>query len=480
MFFDMFPTDYTGSWLGIMQLRELAKYVWKHRAGLDIILLVVLLLCVLVYASSCGNAVSATCITTDAISSMVALLITVNCTREQGKDTSMHLFTSVAWLTYGYIGADLLGWITLQAQASNFLQYTVDLLEILLGYAATMMFTRYVREFTGFHNKFMRILYYTLFILSGLFIVCLLATMPFGLPFKVVDRIYIRGPLYALFQAFPMFMLFIDMFAIMRSDKLNLQEKISLAVYCLAPLVAVPLQFLHYGVAATSVAMLVSMVIVYNNIFMQRNKTLVQQDNELTQNRVQMMVSQIQPHFLYNTLTSIANLCEKDPRTARQAIVDFSDYLRVNLDSLKCRQNVPFVKELEHCQTYLNFEKMRFEDDLNIIYDIQFTDFVIPILSVQPLLENAVKYGICGKAGGGTVRLSTYRADETVYVVIEDDGVGFDPTETPRDTSRQHIGLENVEYRIQQMCGGSVQVESSPGIGTKITISLPERKGGKL
>lgn len=455
------------------------KYMLDHRFGVDIILLIVLLLIVLVYASSCGDTVSATCIATDAICSIVALLITINCNREQDKDVSMHIFTTVAWLTYGYIGADLLGWITLEAHACNFLQYVVDTAEILLAYAATMMFIRYVREIIGFRNSFTRVLYYTLFGLSGLFVIFLLATLPFGLPFKVVDRIYIRGPLYPLFQIFPLVVLVINLIVIMSSKKLPFFEKVSLATYCLAPLVAVPLQFLHYGISATAVSMMVSLVVVYNNIFMQRNKILVRKDNELTQNRVQMMVSQIQPHFLYNTLTSIANICEKDPKAARQAIVDFSDYLRVNLDSLKCRQNVPFKKELEHCQTYLNFEKMRFEEDLTIVYDIQTTDFVIPILSVQPLLENAVKHGICNKHGGGTVCLRTYRQDHNIYVVIEDDGIGFDITSAPKDNSRAHIGLENVRYRLKQMCGGSMQIESTPGVGTKVTICLPDEKGGR-
>ena len=455
------------------------KYLHQHRMGIDIFLLIIALMTVLVYASSCDSAANAACVVTDAIGCVVALLVVVNCMREQGKDTSMRIFTIVVWSTFAYILVDLLGWIAMEEHSHNLFQYIVDSAEILIGYAATLLFTRYVREFTGFRNKFMRVFYYLLFGLGILFSVGLLATLPFGLPFKIVDRIYIRGPLYALFQSFAVCVLFVDLFAIMSSGKLTLYEKVSLSTYCLAPLIALPVQFLHFGVAATSVSMLVSLVIVYNNIFMQRNKQIVQQDRELTQSRVRMMVSQIQPHFLYNTLTSIANICEKDPKTARRAIVDFSGYLRVNLDSLKCDQNVSFRKELEHCQTYLNFEKMRFEEDLNIEYDIQVTDFLIPILTVQPLLENAVKYGICGKSGGGTVRLSTYRKDDAIYVVIEDNGVGFDVTAAPQDTSRQHIGLENVRYRLRQMRGGTMEVESTPGIGTKVTICLPEKKGGE-
>ncbi len=459
------------------KFQKILRSISARRTFFLVILLILLLLLTLVYASLSKDTSTATSIAADAVCATVAVLIAINCMREEERDATMRIFVWLTWYTFGFIIMDLLGWVTLEARAPSALQYIADISEMLIGYIATMTFTRYLREFIGIHHKWLRIAYKSVFVLGILFSAAFLVTLPWGLPFSVVNRIYVRGPLYALFQSYPIIVLVMNQGVILKSQRLTAREKVSLSTYCLAPLVALPLQFLHYGVAATGVSLLISLVIVYNNIYMQRSKILMQQDQELTQSRVQLMVSQIQPHFLYNTLTSIANICEKDPKAARQAIVDFSDYLRVNLDSLKCQKNVPFTRELEHCQTYLNFEKMRFEEDLNIEYDVQVTDFAVPILSVQPLLENAVKHGICNKAGGGTVRLTTYRQDEVVYIIIEDDGVGFDTTSTHHDDSRQHIGLENVRYRLQQMCGGEMTVESVPGKGTKVTITLPNERG---
>ncbi len=180
---------------------------------------------------------------------------------------------------------------------------------------------------------------------------------------------------------------------------------------------------------------------------------------ELYEAKVNVMVSQIRPHFMYNALSSIAILCKLNPETAYDATITFSDYLRGNMDSLKQTAPVPFTQELEHLKKYLYIEKLRFADKLNIEYDIQTTDFVLPQLSVQPLVENAVKHGVGMKKKGGTVTISTRETDDAYEVIIQDDGVGFDVNETKND-GRSHIGMENTRKRIKDMCGGEVVQET--------------------
>ena len=190
------------------------------------------------------------------------------------------------------------------------------------------------------------------------------------------------------------------------------------------------------------------------------------------------MVSQIRPHFMYNALSSIAILCKLNPDTAYHATVAFSDYLRGNMDSLKQSAPVPFEKELEHLKKYLYIEKLRFDDQLNIEYDIQDTNFEIPLLSVQPLVENAVKHGVGMKEDGGTVRISTRETETAHEVIIEDDGVGFDVNEQKND-GRSHIGMENTKKRLQDMCGGEVIIKSKPGEGTAAKIIIPKKEENK-
>ena len=199
---------------------------------------------------------------------------------------------------------------------------------------------------------------------------------------------------------------------------------------------------------------------------------------ELYEAKVGIMVSQIQPHFMYNALSSIAILCKLEPDTAYTATVTFSDYLRENMDSLKQTAPVPFTKELEHLKKYLYIEKLRFADKLNIIYDIQATDFEIPLLSIQPIVENAVKHGVGMKKKGGTVRISTRDTDSSYQICVCDDGVGFDVNEKKQD-GRSHVGMENTRKRLKDMCHAEISVESTIGEGTTVTITIPKEPKGE-
>jgi sensor histidine kinase YesM len=219
-------------------------------------------------------------------------------------------------------------------------------------------------------------------------------------------------------------------------------------------------------------------VIQLVNLIMAAKKNYDEQLNyekvqsELLKSRVTIMISQIQPHFLYNSLTSIAQLCEKDPKRAKTATIDFANYLRGNMNSIKDEHPVPFETELSHLKTYLSLEKMRFGDDLNIVYDIGVTDFTIPSLTVQPLVENTVKHGVGMKEDGETVTISTKEYDDHYEVVVSDDGVGFDTTKPNPDTSRTHLGIENIKERISTMSNGDVTIESEAGKGTVSTIKI--------
>ena len=188
------------------------------------------------------------------------------------------------------------------------------------------------------------------------------------------------------------------------------------------------------------------------------------------------MLSQIQPHFLYNTLNSIYQLCETNPMRARYMVNSFSEYLRNNLSALEEQGLISFETELAHVKTYLDIEKVRFEDTLEIEYDIQCVDFSLPVLTVQPIVENAVKHGTSKKRGGGTVRIVADENEENYRITVSDTGCGFDPAK-PKDDGKRHLAIENVRRRLSKMCGGTLTIESAVGSGTIATIIIP--KGGK-
>ena len=196
-------------------------------------------------------------------------------------------------------------------------------------------------------------------------------------------------------------------------------------------------------------------------------------ERKLQESQISIMLSQIQPHFLYNTLNSIYQLCETNPMRARILVNSFSEYLRNNLSSLEEHRLIPFKTELEHINTYLDIEKVRFEDTLEIEYDIKCIDFSLPVLTVQPIVENAVKHGTSKKRGGGTVMISTDENKESYIIKISDTGCGFDPTQ-PKNDGKKHIGIENVRQRLFNMCGGTLSIESEVGKGTIATIIIPK------
>ena len=203
--------------------------------------------------------------------------------------------------------------------------------------------------------------------------------------------------------------------------------------------------------------------------------TVVQYSIRLKEeNRISIMLSQIQPHFLYNAISSIRNLCKEDPQSAKDAFDRLTGYLRANLDSLSLNTPIMFEKELEHVKTYLSIEKIRFEDRLTVVYDISATDALIPALTVQPLVENAVKHGITKREEGGTLTIKTEDTDSAFVVTVSDDGVGFEKSKL--DNKHKHVGIDNARSRLATMSGGKLVIYSEPGVGTTAVITIPKRK----
>ena len=192
---------------------------------------------------------------------------------------------------------------------------------------------------------------------------------------------------------------------------------------------------------------------------------------QLKESRVSIMLSQIQPHFIYNTLGTIERMCLKDPEKAFDLVRNFSLYLRGNFSELDSVTPIRFGEELKHVEYYVNVEKVRFPD-MNIEYDVETTEFVLPALSVQPLVENAIKHGLMRLESGGTVVIRSYETSSHFCVEVRDDGVGFD-TSLPIE-EKKHVGLRNIRGRLKAMVNGELTIESQIGVGTRAVISIPK------
>lgn len=193
----------------------------------------------------------------------------------------------------------------------------------------------------------------------------------------------------------------------------------------------------------------------------------------VSEQRIRIMISQIQPHFLYNTLTTIQALCQENPRKAAAITGRFATYLRQNIDSLNSTALIPFRRELDHTLVYAQIEMERFPN-IHLDYEIEDEDFLLPALTVQPLVENAIRHGVRGMPKG-QIDIATRRLPEGHEITIRDNGRGFSSREMP-GAEGTHIGIANVRERLQRLCGGSMTIESGAGKGTCVTIRIPEGK----
>ena len=191
----------------------------------------------------------------------------------------------------------------------------------------------------------------------------------------------------------------------------------------------------------------------------------------LAESRISTMMSQIRPHFIYNTLGSIEQLCKLDPPKAGELVHNFAKYLRGNFGELDNPKPILMSQEMEHVHHYINIENVRFPD-MTFTFEMKSDDFHIPALTVQPIVENAIKHGLMKLPKGGVINVVAYETDTAYCVSVVDDGVGFDTGTLFED--RAHVGLRNIRERLKVMVNGTLDIESEIGVGTRVLITIPK------
>lgn len=293
------------------------------------------------------------------------------------------------------------------------------------------------------------------------------------------DNFYHRSSMCGISFLIPVVGMVIDLSLIVQYRRnISSQMLVSLVSYEVLPLLAAGVQLFYYGASLINLSISVSMILMFLVATVEQNQTLARREREAAEMRISLMMSQIAPHFIYNTLTSIREMCEVDPGLAEETVGEFAEYLRGNFQAIHLTEPIPFAQELHHVDCYLSIEKKRFGSRVKIVYDIQEENFLIPALTLQPVVENAVKHGLCKKKGGGTIWIRTMRRDRQICVLVEDDGKGFSPEELEKD-GNCHIGIRNVEERIRDMCGGTFAIDSAPGKDTRVTMYFPQKEEQK-
>jgi len=292
--------------------------------------------------------------------------------------------------------------------------------------------------------------------------------------FVCEGAVYARGSLFWLNMLFSVLILGPDVVLVLiKHQYIGRSGTITMLAYPIFPLIAAAAQFPIPEFNTMCLATTLAILLMYITVYLLRSRKIAEQEKELTDSKVAVMLSQIQPHFLYNALSVIQDMCHGSAPEAEEATIEFSEFLRSNLDSLKLNVPIDFEQELKHTQNYLSLEQKRFGDRLNIEFDIKTTDFKLPALTLQPIVENAVRYGLMKKEDQGTLKISSFETEDGYTVCVIDDGVGFDITKK-KDDGRSHIGISNVTERLRVMCSGELTIESEPGKGTTAIITVPK------
>lgn len=264
---------------------------------------------------------------------------------------------------------------------------------------------------------------------------------------------------------------------------LPFSKKIAMTFFILIPFIFSFLRLFN-PVISVQLGLSVSVVLIFNYVHLENEQLLIKQQEKIIEDKIALSFSQIQPHFIFNTLNSIYILCDKDSKLVKKSIEDFSSYLRTNLLFSQNVELIPFSDEIENLNHYINLEKIRFQDDLYVAYDFQETAFKIPPLTLQPLVENAIKHGILKQKGGGVISIATCKTDDCYKIKLTDDGVGFDVSildkiNSDNSVQKNHIGIKNVKERLWLMCKGEMEIKSIIGKGTSVFIQIPISTGGR-
>ncbi|MBR1659684.1 MAG: histidine kinase, partial [Oscillospiraceae bacterium] len=319
-------------------------------------------------------------------------------------------------------------------------------------------------------------------VVLGLWAVCLVLLISLlftdAVFYILPDRNYSRGPLFPLVLLPIIATALLNLAgAIQRRDRLSRKAFLSFLI-ALLPMTGALLVHLFVDVTPLiDICNVLSAHSMYSLILsdqmeqdLRRQREITEQQREIANQRASIMVLQMRPHFIYNTLTSIYCLCSQDPKLAQRIVMDFTTYLRKNFTAVASARPIPFSSELEHTRAYLSVEQARFPSSLRVEYDTPHTWFRVPPLTLQPIVENAVKHGRDPCAGLFTISIRTRKTDSGTEIVVADNGRGF----SPGDDSDEHIALKNIRQRLALMCGGSLTITANDGGGTVVTITIPD------
>ena len=287
------------------------------------------------------------------------------------------------------------------------------------------------------------------------------------------DNEFIRGSWHPLLVAPLAAIMLLNLTGVIRRrNRLPDKYYVAFLIHLLPMTVATLIHAVIYVPLLVVFGLSFSMLSMFGIILCDQIEQYMRQQREIAHQRASIMVLQMRPHFIFNTMMSIYYLCAQDSKKAQQVTLDFTSYLRKNFSAIASENTIPFANELEHTRAYLAVEQVQFEDGLFVEYDTPHTRFRVPPLTLQPIVENAVKHGMDPDSAPLRICIRTRETDAGHEITVEDNGPGF--AQTNMDESEPHIALANIQQRLEIMCGGKLTVMPREGGGTVVKVILPE------
>ena len=320
-------------------------------------------------------------------------------------------------------------------------------------------------------NQKSSVLLRTVMTLWGIFCIMLFATQfTDAFYYTTSDNQYFRGSWFALLMIPLVVIMVLNITGLMkRRKKLSKKVFIALLVYLLPTAIFI----IIYMFAAIDVLVTFWMVLcamtMFSLILTDNVEKYLQQQRKIASQHASVMVLQMRPHFIYNTMMGIYYLCDQDPKKAKQVTLDFTTYLRKNFVAIASEDTIPFSAELEHTRAYLAIEQAQFEDSLFVSFDTPHTMFRVPPLTLQPIVENAVKHGMKSSSEPIHISVVTRQTNTASEIIVEDDGIGFDLV----DDNEPHIALNNIRERLELMCKGKLIIVPREGGGISVKVTIP-------
>ena len=287
------------------------------------------------------------------------------------------------------------------------------------------------------------------------------------------DGQIVFGSAYQLYLYLVLAMQFLVLAGVIRRRGKLSRQYFRAFLICLLPvtIVVVIHTFIIRAFTLIDISLTISAYSAYRIILSDSIEQNLRQQREIARQRASIAVLQMRPHFIYNTMTSIYYLCDQDPEMAKQVTMYFTTYLRKNFTAIVSEDTIPFSDELENARAYLAVEQAQFGDDLFVSYDTPHTQFRVPPLTLQPIVENAVKHGMDPDSVPLHIWVLTQETSSGSEVVVEDDGIGFDPAIADEPSTT----LANIRQRLDMMCGGRLDITPREGGGTVVKATIPQR-----